>query len=167
MRRIDAVVLHWVGNPGTNAEQNRRYFESLKDGSRKASAHYIIDDHEIVQCIPDDEVAYHVGQPAGVPYTDWARERWGGEHPNWYCIGVEHCHPDWSGVWTDAVMRRSVVLVAGLCLAYNLDADAVVRHFDVTGKECPRHMATNPSKLAEYRERVRALCGERPDPVIE
>lgn len=163
MRRVDAIVLHWVGNPGTSAEQNRRYFESLKDTTLKASAHYIIDAKEIVRCVPEDEVAYHCGSQTG--YTPWATERWHGEHANWYCLGVEHCHPDWSGVWAPEVEWWSQLLVAGLCVQYGLKVEDIILHWTVTGKECPRHMVADPWRLTAYRERVRALMhGSRPDP---
>lgn len=155
LRKVDAIVLHWVGNPGTSAEANRAYFESLgKNGARKASAHYIIDAKEIVRCVPDDEVAYHVGLTGGLPYTPWAHERWGPEHPNWYCIGIEHCHPDWSGTFEKAVMQRSKILAAGLCVTYKLLPDDIILHWTVTGKDCPRWFVVNPTKLSEYRSAV-------------
>lgn len=158
MRRVDAIVLHWVGNPGTSAEANRRYFESLKDGSSNASAHYIIDRSEIVRCVPDDEVAYHCGQPAGQPYTPWATARWGAEHPNWYTIGIEHCHPDWSGVWERDVLLRSHVLAAGLCVKFNLDpTEAIITHNTVTGKDCPRWFVADPRQLTLYRDAVESI----------
>lgn len=155
IRRVDAIVLHWVENPGSSAEANRRYFESLKDGSRKASAHYIIDARETIRCIPESEVAYHVGQPAGQPYTPWAVAKWGTEHPNWYCIGIEHCHPDMTGRFERAVLQRSHLLAADLCLTYGLDpTEAIILHHDVTGKSCPRWMVDHPEDLARYRDAV-------------
>lgn len=158
IRRVDFIVLHWVGNPMTSAEANRRYFESLKDGSRKASAHYIIDRTEIVRCVPENEVAYHVGQPAGSPYTPWAAEEWKGEHPNWYCLGIEHCHPDWTGVFEPEVLRQSHLLCAGLCWQYHRDPmEDIIRHFDVTGKACPSWMVSVPTELDHFRRSVKAI----------
>jgi len=158
MRKVEAIVLHWVANPGSTAEGNRRYFESLKDGSRKASAHYIIDSWEIVHAVPDNEVAYHCGQPAGQPYTPWAVAKWGAEHPNWYTLGIEHCHPDWSGIWERGVIQRSHVLAAGLCLRHGLDPTTdIVTHFTITGKECPRWFVVDPRQLAVYRDAVMGI----------
>ena len=44
LRKIKGVVIHYVGNPGTSAEANRNYFESLSDGNLEtyASSHFII-----------------------------------------------------------------------------------------------------------------------------
>ena len=54
MERINDVVIHYVANPGTTAEQNRSYFEGLEnqtDSSRTyASCHFIIGlDGEIIR----------------------------------------------------------------------------------------------------------------------
>lgn len=42
--KIKGVVIHYVGNPGTTAQANRNYFESLSSGSTAtyASSHFII-----------------------------------------------------------------------------------------------------------------------------
>jgi N-acetylmuramoyl-L-alanine amidase len=155
IRRVDCIVLHWVENPGSTAEANRRYFESLKDDSRKASAHYIIDSREIVRCIPETEVAYHAGPGGAWQYTPWALQRWGGEHANWYCLGIEHCHPDVSGRFERIVLQRSHLLAAGLCLTYGLDpTEAIVLHNTITGKDCPRWMVAHPEELVRYRDAV-------------
>jgi N-acetylmuramoyl-L-alanine amidase len=158
IRRVDALVLHWVGNPGTSAEANRRYFESLKDGSARASAHYIIDAKEIVRCVPEAEVAYHCGQVGGQPYAPWAAARWGGEHPNLYTIGIEHAHPDWVGVWEPKTVAHSRWLCAGLCWQYGLDPlTDIVRHFDITGKPCPQWFVAVPTELDHFRRSVKSI----------
>lgn len=158
MRRIDTIVLHWVGNPGTSAESNRRYFESLKDGSRKASSHYIIDKTEIVRCVPENEVAYHAGPGGMFQYTTWALQRWNKEHANWYCLGIEHCHPDWAGIWERDTIIQSHLLCAGLCREYQLDPlRDIVRHWDVTTSPCPRWFVNHPNRLTEFRQAVKLI----------
>jgi N-acetylmuramoyl-L-alanine amidase len=157
MRMVQAIVVHWVGNPLTSAEFNRVYFESLKNGTTKASAHYIIDNREIVRCIPEAEVAYHCGSPAGT-YTPWAAAKWGNEHPNWYCLGIEHCHPGWSGEWEKETIRQSRLLCAGLCFQYGLDPMTdIVRHYDITGKICPKWYVEIPTELEHFRRSVKAI----------
>ena len=40
---VDGIVVHYAANPGTTAEQNRSYFQSLKDtGETYASSHFVI-----------------------------------------------------------------------------------------------------------------------------
>ena len=68
---VKGVVVHWVANPGTSALQNRNYFEGLKNQSLSnpkavfASAHFVVGLlGEVIQCLPVDEMAYHVGAKA-------------------------------------------------------------------------------------------------------
>ena len=58
--RIRNIVIHYTANPGATAQQNRDYFEGLKDTHlTQASSHFIVGlEGEIVQCIPTWEVAY-------------------------------------------------------------------------------------------------------------
>lgn len=60
MDEVRGIVIHYTANPGTTAEQNRSYFESLKDSHEtKASSHFVVGiDGEIVQCIPSSEISY-------------------------------------------------------------------------------------------------------------
>ena len=62
IKEVLGIVMHWTANPRANAEQNRNYFETRKNGKDGyGSAHYIIgQDGTIIQCIPLEEVAYHV-----------------------------------------------------------------------------------------------------------
>lgn len=99
---LKAIIIHWTANtnPGAHALANARYFDSDQyivkpDGTRKkisASAHYVVDDHQIIRCIPDDEVGYHVGSKTG--YKELIYTRIGvprGSSPNNYTIGIEMC----------------------------------------------------------------------------
>jgi N-acetylmuramoyl-L-alanine amidase len=69
IKKLKGIVIHWTANPhkGAGAKANRNYFNL---GERYASAHYCVDDSKIIQCIPDDEVGYHVGansyKPQGI-----------------------------------------------------------------------------------------------------
>ena len=61
LEEINAVVIHYVGNPGTTAKANRDYFAALalgRDGTY-ASSHFVVGlEGEVIQCIPLTEVAY-------------------------------------------------------------------------------------------------------------
>jgi len=63
LREVRGLVLHWVANPGSTAKANRDFFEGRKHGKNGyGSAHYIVDmDGSIIQCIPENEMAYHCG----------------------------------------------------------------------------------------------------------
>ncbi len=117
------IIVHYVANPGTTAQQNRNYFNGLATSHKaSASAHFIIGlNGEIVQCLPLDEVSYNAGS------TSY----------NMTSISIECCHPDSSGKFNQATYDTLVQLVSWLCQKYNLPIERVIRHYDVTGKACP------------------------------
>ena len=60
---INGIVIHYVANPGTTAQQNHDYFEGLKDQSGSntvsVSSNFVIGlDGEIIECVPVGEKAY-------------------------------------------------------------------------------------------------------------
>lgn len=141
MRSVKAIVVHWTANPrrGANAMANRNYFNL---GSRPASAHYLVDDRTVVQALPEREVGYHCGDmPLGY-YKPAGRELIKGEArgltPNYFTIGVEMC------VNEDGDFGRmhdnTIDLLAWLLFRHRLSAGDLLRHFDVTGKNCPLFM---------------------------
>lgn len=128
LETVNGVVVHYVGNPGTTARQNRSYFQNLADsGETYASSHFLVGlEGEIIQNIPLDEIAY------------CSNER------NDDTISVECCHPDSDGAFTQATYDSLVRLVKWLREYYGLDTSQVIRHYDVVGKECPRYFVRNP-----------------------
>lgn len=139
---IRGVVIHYVGNPGTSAEANRNYFASLASGKALtfASAHFIVGlEGEVIQCIPLTEIAYASNQRNGDT------------------VAIEVCHPDETGEFLPETYDSVVVLTAWLCETFELDpAEDVIRHYDVTGKECPRYFVTNPDAWDVFRAEVAA-----------
>lgn len=135
---VNGIVVHYVGNPGTTAEQNHSYFTNLaKTGETYASSHFLIDlDGSILQNMPLDEVAY------------CSNER------NGDTLAIECCHPDESGAFTGETYDALVKLTAWLVEYYELDAEQVIRHYDVTGKECPRHFVEDPEAWETFLEDV-------------
>ena len=142
LRKIKGVVIHYVGNPGTSAEANRNYFESLSDGNLEtyASSHFIIGlEGEVVQCVPLTEIAY------------------ASNTRNDDTVSVEVCHPDETGVFSRPSYNRCVELTAWLCHEFRLNpAEDVIRHYDVTGKLCPRYYVEHPEAWAALLEDVEA-----------
>lgn len=136
IRKLKGVVAHWTANTsrGANALANRNYFNTT---NRKASAHYIIDDHSIVQCIPDSEVAYHVGAKKYRPVGEMIRAG-SSLSPNYFLIGFEMC-VNVDGNW-NLTYKNSVELAQFLLNKYQLTINELYRHYDITGKLCPRMM---------------------------
>ena len=84
LKTIRGVVIHYVGNPGTSAQANRNYFESLKDGAdgTYASSHFVVGlEGEVIQCVPLTEIAY------------------ASNSRNEDTVSIEVCHPDEDGAF--------------------------------------------------------------------
>lgn len=143
LEKVNGVVVHYVANPGTTAEQNRDYFEGLKDTKDTyASSNFIIGlDGEIVECVPVNEVAY------------------ASNNRNEDTISIECCHPLEDGAFTEATYRSLVELTAYLCGEFNIK-DEVIRHYDVTGKLCPLYYVDHPEKWEKFKEDVREYIKE-------
>ncbi len=136
---VRGVVIHYTANPGSTAKQNRDYFAGLADGvsGTYASSHFIIDtDVSIIQCIPMSEVSYA------------SNDR------NYDTISIECCHEDEDGKFTKDTYDSLVKLVVWLCETYDLETDSVIRHYDVTGKECPLYFVAHEDKWEEFLEDV-------------
>lgn len=135
---ITGIVIHYTANPGSTAEENRDYFNSLKDGhGGYVSSHFVVGlDGKVVQCIPTWEIAYA------------SNER------NKDTISIECCHKDETGEFTEDTYRSVVQLTAYLCSKYELDEDDVIRHYDVTGKICPKYFVENEDAWEEFKQDV-------------
>ena len=137
------IVIHYVANPGTSAKQNRNYFEGLKDqsGSKtvSASSHYIIgSDGTSLQCIPLDEVAY-------------------GNYPrNDDTVSIECCHPDSDGRFTDATIKSLIRLTGWLCRELSLNEKHIIRHYDVSGKNCPKYYVEHQDAWRTLKKKLAA-----------
>ena len=141
LEKVNGIVVHYVANPCSTALENRNYFEGLKDqtGSKttSVSSHFVIGlEGEVVQCVPLNEVAY------------------ASNNRNSDTISIECCHPDDSGEFTSATYESLVRLTRWLMEEYGLDTSQVIRHYDVTGKLCPKAFVEHPE---EWERFLRAL----------
>ena len=128
------IVIHYVGNPGTTAQQNRDYYASR---SSDVSSHFVIGlKGEIIQCIP-----LHEKSSAS-------------NHRNKDTISIEVCHPDESGKFTDASYQSLVKLTAWLLDVCDLDSNDVIRHYDITGKQCPLYFVTHEDAWKKFLQVV-------------
>lgn len=125
LKEIRGVVIHYVGNPNTTAQANRNYFESLSSGRERtyASSHFVVGlEGEVVQCIPLTEIAY------------------ASNSRNEDTVAIEVCHPDDTGEFLPETLESVEKLTAWLCETFRLDPrEDVIRHYDVTGKICPKY----------------------------
>ena len=136
LEKIDGIVIHYVGNPGTTAQANRNYFAQP---DTQVSAHFLVGlDGEVIQCIPLEEK------------SSATNER------NRDTISIEVCHPDASGQFTQASYDTLVRLTAWLCDTAGIGRDRVIRHYDVTGKACPLFFVEHPDTWTQFLADVAA-----------
>ncbi len=121
LKKVKNIFVHYTANQETSAEQNRSYFENLKDTHEtSASAHFIIGyDGEIIQCIPLEEIAYAV------------------KGRNYDSVSIECCYLAEDGSFTEATYESLIHLTDWLLYEYNLKPKDVLRHYDAGGKLCP------------------------------
>ena len=163
LTKVKAIVIHWTANPKLDEKGNKNYFESLKLGTTKTygSSHYIIGQSgNVIQCIPENEVAYHCGSSCNdpvsqKPYTDFARKKVGVDmkpSPNFYTIGIELCPLDIIGKFDDKTISSAVDLCAEICKRYGLTESDIITHNMIVGwKDCPRWWVTHPYLIEEFR----------------
>lgn len=139
--KIQGIVIHYTANPGSTAKQNRDYFNGLKDThTTHASSHFVVGlEGEIVQCIPTWEISYA------------SNDR------NKDTISIETCHPDSSGKFTESTYRSLVQLTGWLCQKFGLSAQDVIRHHDVTGKNCPKYFVEHEDQWQIFRTNVQKV----------
>lgn len=148
MKQVNNIVIHYVGNPGTSAEANRQYFDSLADQDPQqpgssSSCHFIVGlEGEILQCIPISEIAY-----ANAPR-------------NLDTVAVETCHPDETGKYNEATYDSLVKLTAWLCKELDLSSDDVIRHYDVSEKGCPRYFVDHEDQWKQFKKDVKNALKE-------
>ena len=144
--QIKGVVIHYVGNPGTTAQANRNYFASLATGRDGvyASSHFVVGlEGEVIACVPLTEMAY------------------ASNTRNDDTVAIEVCHPDETGQFAPVTYDRVVELTAWLCETFRLDPRTdVIRHYDVSGKICPKYYVDEPAAwdqlLADVESRMAA-----------
>lgn len=159
-RRLEnkkGIVVHWVANPMSTDYENKEFFNNRqygKDGY--GSAHEIIDlDGSILIVIPDDEMAYHVGSNS---YVDGILDRLNTSYPNNCLYGIEFTHPDWTGEPNPITRKALVYRLAELCDEWNLDPiEDIYRHYDITGKNCPKYYVDNEDEFIELKREVKSL----------
>lgn len=115
------ITIHNTGNPSSTA-RNERAWLTNPSNDRTASYHIVVDEHEAIECIPLNEVAWHAGDGNG----DGNRKS----------IGIEICE---SGDYAKT-LDNAATLVAKLLKERGWGVDRLRRHYDWSGKICPRLM---------------------------
>lgn len=114
------ITIHSTGNP-TSTARNERAWLTNPNNNVTASWHIVVDEKEAIEAIPLNEVAWHAGDG-------------GNGTGNRKSIGIEICE---SGD-RQKTLQNAAELVAKLLKERGWGVDKLRRHYDWSGKICPR-----------------------------
>ena len=138
---IQYLVIHYTGNLGDTAAGNAGYF--ARETGLGASAHYFVDENEIWQSVPDGCIAWHCGCKTGYFHPTCRNKN---------SIGIEICMLDKNGGVRQESIDRAAELARYLMKRYGIPIDRVVRHYDVTHKNCPAPMVQTSALWLAFKQ---------------
>lgn len=147
--KIKYIVIHYTGNDGDTDEANGKYF---KNNIVKTSAHYFVDGDSVTRSVPDNYIAWHCG--GGLQglngHAYWLK------CTNTNSVGIELCDEKKNGKYdfTDATINNAVELVKDLMKEYNIPVSNVIRHYDVTGKKCPKPFVEDEKAWNNFKAKL-------------
>lgn len=118
---VKCIVIHNTGNKLPNAKSYFKYFS--KEDKTNAGCHYLVDDKEIIEVMPEDYSVYHTGK--GVDYACK------------YGIAIEIV----SNIDDDIYKKgqdRAISLIKQLMEKYSLTINDIYFHNDFANIYCPK-----------------------------
>jgi N-acetylmuramoyl-L-alanine amidase len=151
LQSVKGIVEHWTANLGGTDTGHQSFFDGLDGGgSRYAGAHIFVDKDSATLIIPLDEVAYHANESK-------CRVSALGTNANLNTIGIEMCVEKDGSIHPDTV-ERTKQITAHLCSFYKLNpATDIYRHYDITGKNCPRPWVEQPILFDNFKKDVQTI----------
>ena len=138
---IKYIVIHDTGNTSNGADANA-HFSFFNSADRQSSAHYFVDNKQVLRIIKDSDKAWHCGDGNG---------KYGITNEN--SLGIELCI-NMNGNY-DIAFDKTAELTSLLMEKYNIEIDNVVRHYDASRKICPYTMSKNNWSLwNDFLEKV-------------
>jgi len=143
-QRIQYIVVHYTANDGDTANNNGNYFAQP---NRNASAHYFVDESNIVQSVKDTDTAWHCGAKS------YKHELCRNDNS----IGIEMCSKkDKQGKYyiNENTQSNTINLIKQLMQEYDIPIENVIRHYDVTGKLCPMPFVENQIQWLNFKQKL-------------
>lgn len=173
-RAIEYIVIHYTAGVTSKAGSAINTADYFRTTSIEVSADFTVDDGAVVQYNPDirNRYTWHCG---GNKYNTKGGSLYG-VCKNSNSIGIEICcnnskgpkngimpdANDASYSFTDAAVANAEWLVKKLMAEYDIPAEHVIRHYDVTGKPCPGIIGWNTESGSEAKWQAfkQAISGE-------
>ena len=141
---IKYIVVHYTANDGDTARNNGNYFSQP---NRNASAHYFVDENEIIQSVKDTDTAWHCGAKS------YKHELCRNDNS----IGIEMCsEKDEQGKYyiNESTQNNTIELIKQLMQKYDISIENVLRHYDITGKLCPEPFVRNQVQWLDFKQKL-------------
>lgn len=146
---IKFLVYHYTANDGDTDEANAKYFHN---NVVKASAHRFVDDDSVTISVPDNYVAYSVGGglQGSKGHTFYKK------CTNTNSISIEMCDTIRNGKHEVSAKTRANAIALGkeLVKKYGIKKENVIRHFDVTGKNCPAYFVKDEEAWEKFKDEI-------------
>lgn len=126
------ITIHTTGNKASTAANERAWLTNPTN-MRTASYHIVVDEKEAIEVLPLNENAWHSG--------DGSTSKSG----NRTSIGIEICELNY-----EKSLENAIDLVVKMLKERNWGIDRLRRHFDWSGKQCPRMMNTDSKWTGWY-----------------
>ena len=148
--KIKYIVIHDTGNTDKGAGADN-HFLFFNGADRQSSAHYFVDDKQILRIIKDEHKSWHCGDGKG---------KYGIRNQN--SIGIEMCinsDGDFNKTYSNTLK-----LTKYLMEKYNIPLENVVRHYDASRKLCPNvWKGNNWEKWNKFKEDLKNIGREEKD----
>ena len=148
--KIKYIVIHDTGNKRSGADAEA-HFNFFNGGDRQSSAHYFVDDKQILRVIKDVDRSWAVGD---------GRDKYGITNEN--SLNIEMC------INSDGDFNKTYLhtlkLVKHLMKEYNIPLENVVRHYDASRKICPNIWKENNwAKWEKFKQDLKQIDKEQKD----
>lgn len=141
-RRTTKIAFHFTGQHDVSAKNTVSYFSNVVANGYRVNGRYIYASSHLVVGLQGE--LYHI-----VPFNEIAYTT---NSANAYSIGVECATTGADDHYTDEEYKTMVKTGAWLAQTYKLDPRVdFIRHYDVTGKICPRYFVNNVKAWKQFK----------------
>lgn len=141
-RRTTKIAWHFTGQHDVSAKNTVSYFSNVVANGYRVNGRYIYASSHLVVGLQGE--LYYI-----VPFNEIAYTT---NSANAYSIGVECATTGADDHYTDEEYKTMVKTGAWLAQTYKLDPRVdFIRHYDVTGKICPRYFVNNVKAWKQFK----------------
>lgn len=141
-RKTTKIAFHFTGQHDVSAKNTVSYFSNVVANGYRVNGRYIYASSHLVVGLQGE--LYYI-----VPFNEIAYTT---NSANAYSIGVECATTGADDHYTDEEYKTMVKTGAWLAQTYKLDPRVdFIRHYDVTGKICPRYFVNNVKAWKQFK----------------